>query len=202
MKSEIRGPRSEVRVIIVAAFAAFALNAGAGAAERPIVQPDCRVSANGARSFGLKVDLLSLAQAKRPTKQVYVEEAVALWRPAPGQAVAANEAPGTVADVNAAVKTTEQQQPMTWAQVAGDHVRRHAGRYIAGAVVAVAGGAGYAIYQANKDDGGDDKAAPAEPTNKDSQNYQPANSPSVGSITTGDNSPVNLTINVTAMPPE
>ncbi|MBU4459193.1 MAG: hypothetical protein KJ579_01390 [Verrucomicrobia bacterium] len=192
MKSEIRGPRSVVRSIILAVFAAFALNVGA--AERPIVQPDCRVSANGARSFGVKVDLLSLAQAKRPTKQVYVEEAVALWRPAPGQMVAANEAAGTVADVNAAVSVKETAQPKSWREIAVGHIANNAGRYIGGAVLVAVGAGGYALYEANKGGGTPKTTISIPPT--DARQSPPV------SVTAGDNSPVNVSVVITAMPPE
>ena len=48
---------------------------------------------------------------------------------------------------------------------------------------------------------GDAQPQQSQPTNRDSQNYQPANSPTVA-VTAGDNSPVNVNVTVTAMPPE
>jgi hypothetical protein len=203
MKSEIRGPMSEFRIITVAAFALFALSPVFGAesgergaaVDRPILQPDCKV-ANGARSFGVKVDLLSLSRAKRPTKTVYVEEAVALWRPAYGEMIAAA---GNVEaqDINAAVAVEEKEVPKGMLEAAGDHVKRNAGKYIAGAVTAIAGGAGWAIYEHNKDDGGSSAqaAAPAPTT------YNPQIAPSVA-VTAGSYSPVTVNITITAMPPE
>ncbi|MBU4459274.1 MAG: hypothetical protein KJ579_01800 [Verrucomicrobia bacterium] len=164
-----------------------------------IVRVDARADERG-RSIGIRVDLVGALRARRPTRKVYVEEAVALWRPAPGEQVAAA---GSVEaqDVNAAVLAKETERPQTWKEIAAGHLARNAGRYIAGAALVAIGAGGYAIYDANK--GGDAPAAAkaAEPTNRDSQNYQPANSPTVA-VTAGDNSPVNVNVSVTAMPPE
>jgi hypothetical protein len=229
MKSEIGSRRSEVSgrlvVILLAVFAAFALNAGADAREprtenrspadlgplpyealakegrtsdlaRPILQPDCKV-ANGARSFGVKVDLVGLARAKRPTKTVYVEEAVALWRPGYGELIAAAGADG-MSDVNAAVKTSEQTVPKGGGEIVIDHLKRNAGKYIGSLAAAAVGGGAYAVYEHNKDD--DNDARPA--TSAATANNSPQNSPQLGPITTGDNSPVTVNISITAMPPE
>jgi hypothetical protein len=167
----------------------------AAAVDRPIIAPDVRVSET-ARSVGIKLDLISLAKAKRPTKSVYREEAVALWRPAPGQLIAANEAPGTVADVNAAVTAKEVVVEKGLMEAAGDHIRRNAGKYIAGAAVAVAGGVGYAIVENNKD-GNKPDSAPPVPTNTTDARQSPA-----VSVTAGDGSPVTINLTITAMPPE
>jgi hypothetical protein len=178
MKSEIGSRRSEVSgrlvVTLLAVFAAFALNAGAGAenrdprteirspadlgprtsvVDRPLVQPDCKV-ANGARSFGVKVDLVGLARAKRPTKTVYVEEAVALWRPGYGELIAAAGAGDAVADVNAAVSAKEVTVEKGWAEIAGDHFRRNAGKYVGTSLAALLlGGAWYLYDQSQESDG-------------------------------------------------
>jgi hypothetical protein len=164
-----------------------------------VLRVDARADDRG-RSIGIRVDLVEAARAKRPTKKVYVEEAVALWRPAYGEQIAAA---GNVEaqDVNAAVAVKETEQPQTWREIAAGHLTRNAGRYIAGAALVALGAGGYAIYEANKDDDGDTPAQPAQPTNSHSGNYQPANSPTVA-VTAGDNSPVNVNVTVTAMPPE
>jgi hypothetical protein len=59
----------------------------------------------------------------------------------------------------------------------------------------------YAICAANKDDVGEAPVEPSQPDEQPSQNDQPANSPTVA-VTAGDNSPVNVNVTVTAMPPE
>jgi hypothetical protein len=180
---------------LFAVFATFALNAPAG----DVLRLDARADDRG-RSIGIRVDLVEAVRAKRPTKKVYVEEAVALWRPAPGEMIAAA---GNVEaqDVNAAVAVKETEQPQTWKEIAAGHLTRNAGRYIAGAALVAIGAGGYAIYEANKDDGSDAPAEPTQPTNSHSGNYQPANSPTVA-VTAGDYSPVNVNVTVTAMPPE
>jgi len=164
-----------------------------------VLRLDARADDRG-RSIGIRVDLVEAARARRPTKKVYVEEVVALWRPAPGEMIAAA---GNVeaADVNAAVAAKETEQPQTWKEMAAGHLTRNAGRYIAGAALVAVGAGGYAIYAANRDDGGSSQPREAQPTNSHSGNYQPANSPTVA-VTAGDNSPVNVNVTVTAMPPE
>lgn len=183
----------------LAAVVAMAVAFCATAGERPILQPDCRVNAAGVRSVGLRVDLMGLASLKRPTKTVYRETAVALWRPGYGEQIAAVGA-DAVADVNAAVKAEEVPVPKTTLEAAVDHVKRNAGKYIASAAVAAVGGAGWAIYDHNKDDGAPAQAAGGTSTASADNRLQ--NSPALGAITTGDNSPVNISITITAMPPE
>ena len=105
------------------------------------------------RVLGVKVDILALARAKRPTKSVYVEEAVALWRPAFGEQVAANEAPGTVSDVNGAVAVKETTVEKGGMEIIGDHFKRNAGKYVGSALAAVVlGGAWYLIDDAQNGD--------------------------------------------------
>jgi hypothetical protein len=193
-RTSVLGPRTSI-LLHFALFAAFALNAPAG----DVLRLDARADDRG-RSIGIRVDLVEAVRAKRPTKKVYVEEAVALWRPAYGEQIAAA---GNVEaqDVNAAVAVKETEQPQTWKEIAAGHLTRNAGRYIAGAALVAIGAGGYAIYEANKDDGGSSQPQEAQPTNSHSQNYQPANSPTVA-VTAGDNSPVNVNVTVTAMPPE
>ena len=179
----------------IALLSAAPLNAPAG----DVVRLDARADDRG-RSIGIRVDLVEAARARRPTKKVYVEEAVALWRPAPGELLAAA---GNVEaqDVNAAVAAKDIEQPQTWKEIAAGHLTRNAGRYIAGVALVAVGAGGYAIYSANKNDGASTPPQEAQPTNRDSQNYQPANSPTVA-VTAGDYSPVNVNVTVTAMPPE
>jgi len=113
--------------------------------ERAILTPDVRVR-GAERVVGVKVDILALARAKRPTKSVYVEQAVALWHPGLGEQIAANEAPGTVSDVNGTVVVKETVVPKGGMEVIGDHFRRNAGRYLGTAALALLGGAAWYIY--------------------------------------------------------
>jgi hypothetical protein len=184
--------------LLLCALCVFVFSPPAPAGD--VLRVDAQADDRG-RSIGIRVDLVEAVRAKRPTKKVYVEEAVALWRPAPGELIAAA---GNVEaqDVNAAVAAKEIEQPQTWKEIAAGHLTRNAGRYIAGAALVAIGAGGYAIYEANKDDD-DGTAQPqeAQPTNSHSGNYQPASSPTVA-VTAGDNSPVNVNVTVTAMPPE
>jgi hypothetical protein len=186
-----------VRTIpFIALLSTAPLSAPAG----DVLRVDARADDRG-RSIGIRVDLVEAVRAKRPTKKAYVEEAVALWRPAVGEQIAAA---GNVEaqDVNAAVVAKETVRPQTWQEIAAGHFTRNAGRYIAGVALVALGAGGYAIYEANKnDDGGSAQPQEAQPTNSHSQNYQPANSPTVA-VTAGDYSPVNVNVTVTAMPPE
>ena len=134
----------------------FGCVANAAESERgayaPIIAPDVRVRGSE-RIVGVKVDVLALARAKRPTKTVYVEEAVALWRPAFGETVAANEAPGTVSDVNGAVAAKEVTVEKGGMEIIGDHFRRNAGKYTVGSILALVGGAAWYLYDdAQSDD--------------------------------------------------
>ncbi len=156
--------------------------------DRPILTPDVRV-ANGARSFGVKVDLVSLARAKRPTKTVYVEEAVALWRPAYGEQIAAA---GNVeaADVNAAVATKETVVEKGVMESLSDHFKRNSGKYTASAILALVGGAAWYLYDDAQSDG-DMQARASIPSQQ-----SPTGSQSPAIVVSGVNLAPGATINI------
>lgn len=148
---------------------------------------------DGKTLLGVYVDLAAVCNAKRPTQKVYVEEAVAIWRPSYGEMIVAAVTP-EASDINAAVKTMETEKPLSFGAAIGQHLVRNAGKYIAGLGVLAAGAAGYIIYENNKDDG--IPTAPTVPTE-----FKPQTSPSI-SVIAGDNSPVSIDVDITAMPPE
>lgn len=166
--------------------------------DRPAIMPTVRADseARGAE-IGVTVDLFRVGKAfRRPTRAVYTEEAVGLWRPAYGQQIAANEAPGTVGDVNAAVRVTETNRPATVKEAIAGHFARNAGYYVAGAVLGAGAAALYIAKKQGEDDDG--KAQAPEPTNRNSHNggnNTPTASPQT-TITAGDNSPVTVTVTV------
>lgn len=165
----------------------------AAAPARDIVTLDARAT-DADRSIGVKVDLLSAVSAKRPTKTVYVEEAVALWKPAHGQMIASTAA--GEADITAAVDAREEEQPIGVGEAVADHFRRNAGKYVASALAAAVAGGAYAIYDHQQSDSPAKPATAPVPTTNN-----PQNSPTY-IINTGDNSPVTITAPQTAMPPE
>lgn len=175
--------KTTVLSIVLAATAATA---------EVIVRPDIRI-ANGERRAGITLDLAAALRARRPTKAVYIEEAVALWRPAAGDQIAATGS--GQADITAAVDAREEEVELTVTEAAAAHFRRNAGKYVASALAAAIAGGAYAIYDNNKSDSAKPAPAPTPTTNN------PQNSPTYV-INTGDNSPVHITAPQTAMPPE
>jgi len=195
---------NSVRSLIVAWLAACVLAIGIGrASAAEIIAPDCRVDASGVRSYGVKVDVAAVLRAKRPTKSVYVEEAVALWRPAAGELIAANEAPGTVSDINAAVAVKETVEPKPLGEMFADHLKRRWKVWAAGVVVA---GVGLPVSAHNdwwqKSDGGSVSGSANTSTSTATDSHDQT---STATVTAGDYSPVTIIIyngQPVAMPPE
>ena len=186
-----------------AAMIVVALAAASAQAADLAVRPTVRPAEAGGVEVGVTVDLIGLFTAKRPTRRVYTEQAVALWRPAYGQLIAANEAPGAVADVNAAVQAGETEAPMGAGAAIAAHFRRNAGKYIAGAAAAAVSG-GIALYQDQKDkaESKPEKATIETAGNETDASNRPSNSPQVPvTVNTGDNSPANVNVTVSVMPP-